>query len=38
MTMILMANSSGLVKSLPLSRGDVTTSPFARVFLSLFTR
>ena len=38
MTMILMANSTGLVKSLPLARGDVTTSPFARVFLSLFTR
>lgn len=38
MTLILMANSTGLAKSFQLEKGDVTTSPFARVFLSLFTR
>ncbi|MFN7982749.1 MAG: serine hydrolase domain-containing protein [Vicinamibacterales bacterium] len=38
LTLVLMANSSGLVKTFPLAKGDVTTSPFARIFLSLFTR
>jgi hypothetical protein len=33
-----MANSTGLVKSFPLAKGDVTVSPFARIFLALFTR
>lgn len=37
-TLVMLANSTGLVKSFPLDKGDVTTSPFARVFLSLFTR
>lgn len=37
-TLVLLANSTGLVKSFPLEKGDVTTSPFARIFLSLFTR
>jgi CubicO group peptidase (beta-lactamase class C family) len=37
-TLVMMANSTGLVKSFPLEKGDVTTSPFARIFLSLFTR
>ncbi len=37
-TLVLAANSSGLVKSFPLDKGDVTTSPFARIFLALFTR
>ena len=37
-TLVMMANSTGLVKSFPLAKGDVTTSPFARIFLSLFTR
>lgn len=37
-TLVLMANSNGLVKSFPLAKGDVTVSPFARIFLSLFTR
>jgi CubicO group peptidase (beta-lactamase class C family) len=37
-TLVLLANSTGLVKSFPLDKGDVTTSPFARIFLSLFTR
>jgi CubicO group peptidase (beta-lactamase class C family) len=38
LTFVMLANSPGLVKSFPLSKGDVTTSPFARIFLSLFTR
>jgi CubicO group peptidase (beta-lactamase class C family) len=37
-TLVLMANSTGLVKSFPLAKGDVTVSPFARIFLALFTR
>ena len=37
-TLVLMANSTGLVKAFPLAKGDVTTSPFAKIFLSLFTR
>lgn len=38
LSLVMMANSTGLVKSFPLEKGDVTTSPFARIFLSLFTR
>lgn len=38
LTLVLMANSNGLAKSFPLVKGDVTTSPFGRTFLSLFTR
>ena len=37
-TLILVANSSGLSKSFPLAAGDVTVSPFARVFLGIFVR
>jgi CubicO group peptidase (beta-lactamase class C family) len=37
-TLVMVANSTGLAKSFALDKGDVTTSPFARVFLSLFTR
>ncbi len=37
-TLILLANSTGLVKSFPLASGDVTTSPFGRAFLTLFTK
>jgi len=37
-TLIMLANSNGLAKGLSLEKGDVTTSPFARVFLSLFTK
>ena len=37
-TLVLLANSTGLVKTFPLAKGDVTTSPFAQIFLSLFTR
>jgi CubicO group peptidase (beta-lactamase class C family) len=38
LTLVLLANSNGLVKPYPLSAGDVTVSPFARVFLELFAR
>lgn len=38
MTLVLLANSTGLVKSFPLAGGDVTTSPFGRAFLALFTK
>ncbi|MGC4082579.1 MAG: serine hydrolase domain-containing protein [Vicinamibacterales bacterium] len=37
-TLVMLANSAGLAKSFQLDKGDVTTSPFARIFLSLFTR
>jgi CubicO group peptidase (beta-lactamase class C family) len=36
MTLIMLANSQGLVRPLPLAAGDVTVSPFARLFLSIF--
>ena len=38
LTLILFANSTGLVKPYPLAAGNVTDSPFARVFLGLFVR
>jgi CubicO group peptidase (beta-lactamase class C family) len=38
LTLVLMANSTGLAKSFQLEKGDVTTSPFARIFLSVFMR
>lgn len=38
MTLVLAANSTGLTRSFQLEKGDVTTSPFAKLFLSLFTR
>jgi CubicO group peptidase (beta-lactamase class C family) len=37
-TLILLANSQGLVRPFNLSAGDVTVSPFARLFLSVFVR
>jgi CubicO group peptidase (beta-lactamase class C family) len=37
-TMILLANSDRLVRPLPLADGDVTVSPFARLFLNLFLK
>jgi len=37
-TLILVANSDGLVKPFALSAGDVTLSPFASVFLGIFAR
>jgi CubicO group peptidase (beta-lactamase class C family) len=38
MTLILLANSHGLVRPFPLAEGEVSVSPFARLFLSLFAR
>jgi CubicO group peptidase (beta-lactamase class C family) len=38
LTLILAANSDGLVKPFHLSAGDLTASPYGRVFLSLFAR
>jgi len=38
LTLILLANSSGLSRPFDLSAGDVTASPFARLFLSIFVR
>ena len=38
MTLILVANSDGLTRPSALSAGDVTVSPFARLFLSIFVR
>lgn len=38
LTMIVMANSDGLVKLYSPANGDVTLSPFARLFLNLFVR
>ena len=38
LSLVMMANGTGLAKSFPLEKGDVTASPFARIFLSLFTR
>jgi CubicO group peptidase (beta-lactamase class C family) len=36
LTLVLFANSDGLVKLFPLAAGDITVSPFAKVFLRLF--
>jgi CubicO group peptidase (beta-lactamase class C family) len=38
LTLILLANSSGLVQGFNLAAGDVTVSPFARLFLGTFVR
>ena len=38
LTLILMANSDGLVKLYSPAKGDVTLSPFARLFLNVFVR
>jgi CubicO group peptidase (beta-lactamase class C family) len=38
LTLLLMANSDGLVKLYSPANGDVTLSPFARLFLNLFVR
>jgi CubicO group peptidase (beta-lactamase class C family) len=35
-TLVLLANSDGLARPFPLSNGDLTVSPFGRVFLGLF--
>jgi CubicO group peptidase (beta-lactamase class C family) len=38
MTLVLLANSDGLSKSFNLANGDVTTSPFGKLFLELFVK
>ena len=38
LTLILMANSDGLVKLYSPAKGDVRLSPFAKLFLNLFVR
>jgi CubicO group peptidase (beta-lactamase class C family) len=38
LTLIVMANSDRLVRPFPLEEGDVSLSPFARLFLNLFVR
>jgi CubicO group peptidase (beta-lactamase class C family) len=38
LTLILIANSDGLAKPFALSDGDVTVSPFGKVFLGIFAR
>ena len=38
LTLVLLANSDGLAKSFDLANGDLTQSPFARLFLELFLR
>jgi len=37
-SLILMANSDRLVRPLPLAAGDLTVSPFGKLFLSFFVR
>jgi len=36
LTLILLANSDGLTAGYNLERGDITTSPFVKIFLKLF--
>lgn len=38
LTLVLLANSPGLVRPYPLEEGNVSVTPFARLFLSLFLR
>lgn len=38
LTLVLLASSDRLVTPFPLAAGDLTVSPFARVFLGLFVR
>lgn len=38
LTLILLANSQGLVRPFALAAGDAMVSPFARLFLSVFVR
>ena len=38
LTLILLANSDGLARPFDLSAGDITVSPFARLFLSVLIR
>ena len=36
LTLILLANSDGLANGFGLDRGDVSASPFVKIFLRLF--
>ena len=38
LTLILLANSDGLARSFALGAGDLTVSPFGRLFLGIFVR
>ncbi len=38
MTLVLAANSDGLAKGVGLENGDITSSPFGKLFLGLFVR
>jgi CubicO group peptidase (beta-lactamase class C family) len=38
LSLIMLANSDRLVRPFPLAAGDLTVSPFGRLFLSLFAR
>ena len=38
LTLIMLANSAGLAQGFNLAAGDLTASPFARLFLELFVR
>jgi len=38
LTLILLANSNGLAKGFPLEDGDLTVSPFGKLFLGVFGR
>ena len=38
LTLVILANSDALVKPFPLAAGDLTASPFGRLFLGLFVR
>ena len=38
LTLILLANSDGLSKSFNLENGDITSSPFGKLFLGLFVK
>jgi len=38
LTLVLLANSDGLSKPFPLAAGDLTASPFGRLFLGAFVR
>ena len=38
LTLIMLANSSGLAQGFNLAAGDITASPFARLFLATFVR
>jgi CubicO group peptidase (beta-lactamase class C family) len=38
MTVIMLANSDGLVRGFPLGLGEISVSPFAKLFLGIFVR